>query len=109
MAVEFDGEEAERERRRRSVGFADVSHLGKIEIQAAAGDLAAIAAAGGAATLELGRATRTPGAWWCPYTPERAIVSASRRHGLVARDARGGAAAPAATQRARRDLVPSAR
>ena len=74
VAVRFEGEELEAQRRHESVGFADVSHLGKIEIQARSADLAAIAAAGGAARLELGRATRTPGAWWCPYSPERAIV-----------------------------------
>jgi glycine cleavage system aminomethyltransferase T len=74
VAVRFDGEDAERARRRETVGFTDVSHLGKIEIQAGGDDLAAIAAAGGAGALDLGRATRTPGAWWCPYTRERAIV-----------------------------------
>jgi glycine cleavage system aminomethyltransferase T len=96
VAVRFDGEEAESERRRRSVAFTDVSHLAKIEIQARAGDLAAVAAAAGAATLELGRATRTPGAWWCPYTPERAIVycetgaTASLRETLEEASARAG-------------------
>ena len=74
VAARFDGEEAEVERLRGSVGFTDVTQLGKIEIQAPAAELAAIAAAGGAGTLERGRARRTPGAWWCPYTPERAIV-----------------------------------
>jgi glycine cleavage system aminomethyltransferase T len=74
VAVRFDGEDAERARRRETVGFTDVSHLGKIEIQASGDDLAAIAAAGGAGALDLGRATRTSGAWWCPFTRERAIV-----------------------------------
>ena len=74
VAVRFQGEQAESERCREYVGFADMSHLGKIEIQASSGDLAAIAGAGGAGRLELGRATRTPGAWWCPYTRERTIV-----------------------------------
>ena len=74
VAARFDGEDAELERRRHSVGFTDVTHLGKIEIQARPGELEAIVFAGGAGPLELGRATRTAGAWWCPYTPERAIV-----------------------------------
>jgi heterotetrameric sarcosine oxidase gamma subunit len=56
-------------------GFADLSHLGKIELQAGAADLAAmVAAATGGASLELGRATRVRGAWWCPYSPTRAVV-----------------------------------
>src|SRR5688572_24068832 len=49
------------------VGFADLSHLGKIEVQ---GDVSAITGH----ELELGRALRADGAWWCPYTKERAIV-----------------------------------
>jgi len=69
VAVSFRGESVS------TVGFADVSHLGKIEIQAAADDLAAIvASASGGARLELGRATRAQGAWWCPYSPTRAVV-----------------------------------
>ena len=39
VAVGFDGDEAERERCRSSVGFADRSHLGKIELQADADGL----------------------------------------------------------------------
>jgi heterotetrameric sarcosine oxidase gamma subunit len=76
VAVRFDGGEAERARLRDSVGFADLTHLGKLEIQASRADLATIvaAAAGGEVPLELGRASRSGGAWWCPYTPERAIV-----------------------------------
>jgi heterotetrameric sarcosine oxidase gamma subunit len=76
VAVSFDGPEPERERCRSSVGFADRSQLGKVEIQAEPGDLAAIASAGAGTPveLELGLATRSAGAWWCPYTPERAIV-----------------------------------
>ena len=36
VAVAFDGEQPERERCRTSVGFADRSHLGKVEVQARA-------------------------------------------------------------------------
>jgi heterotetrameric sarcosine oxidase gamma subunit len=74
VAVSFDGLEGERERCAASVGFADSSSLGKVEIQAAPADLAAIAAGAGVAGLDLGRATRSADAWWCPYTRERAIV-----------------------------------
>jgi len=56
-----------------SVAWIDVSSLGKLEVQASAEDLAAVAAAGGAA-LELGRATRAAGAWWCPLTSTRMVV-----------------------------------
>jgi heterotetrameric sarcosine oxidase gamma subunit len=70
VAAGFDGADAERARCRETVGFADLSHLGKVEIQAGVDELAAIAGV----ELELGRATRSGGAWWCPYTPERAIV-----------------------------------
>jgi glycine cleavage system aminomethyltransferase T len=61
VAVGFDGDEAER--LREAVGFADVSHLGKLEVQGPR--------AGG---LELGTAAIRDGAWWCPYTRERALV-----------------------------------
>jgi heterotetrameric sarcosine oxidase gamma subunit len=63
VAARFDGEEAERERLRSTVGFADMSHLGKLEVQGAQ--------AGG---LELGTERSTDGQWWLPYTPVRAIV-----------------------------------
>ena len=53
-----------------TVGFADVSHLGKIEVQ---GDVAAITGH----NLELGHALRADGAWWCPYSRERAVVLCS--------------------------------
>jgi heterotetrameric sarcosine oxidase gamma subunit len=70
VAARFDGEETERARSAESVGFADMSHLGKIEVQAAAGELEAIVGA----SLELGTATRTDSGWLLPYTAERAIA-----------------------------------
>jgi glycine cleavage system aminomethyltransferase T len=70
VAVRFEGEEIERARCHASVGFADLSHLGKVEVQAGSGELVGIAAE----PLELGRATRFNGGWWCPFTPERAIA-----------------------------------
>jgi heterotetrameric sarcosine oxidase gamma subunit len=63
VAVSFPGEAASL----ATAGFADMSHLGKIEIQ---GDVAAITGH----DLELGRATRADGAWWCPYSAQRAVV-----------------------------------
>jgi heterotetrameric sarcosine oxidase gamma subunit len=70
VATRFDGEDAERERCETSVGFADLSHLGKVELQASAGELPEIAGE----ELRLGRGTRIDDRWWLPYTPERAIL-----------------------------------
>ncbi len=53
VAVAFEGEED------RPVGFADLSHLTKLEVRG---------------HFEPGQATRADGAWWCPYTAERALV-----------------------------------
>jgi heterotetrameric sarcosine oxidase gamma subunit len=69
VAVEFDGPEAERERCATTVGFADLSHLGKLEVQGGAEDVAALVDARGG-----GLATRANGAWLCSYTPARALV-----------------------------------
>ena len=66
MAVAFGGDEAER--LRSSAGFADRSHLGKLELQATAEDMARMKA------LDLGTATREDDAWCCPYSRERALV-----------------------------------
>ena len=63
VAVRFDGLAAERERARSAAGFADLSHLGKVELQGAP-----------AAEFELGRATLTEGAWWCPYSRRRVLA-----------------------------------
>jgi heterotetrameric sarcosine oxidase gamma subunit len=75
VSVAFEGPERERLACRETVGFADLSALGKIEIQANAAETAAIVAVGSRGErLELGRASRAAGAWWCPYTSERALV-----------------------------------
>jgi heterotetrameric sarcosine oxidase gamma subunit len=65
--------------RASTAGFADVSHLGKIEVQ---GDVAAIIGR----ELELGRATRADGAWWCPYSAGRAVVLCSPADTAALRD-----------------------
>src|SRR3954462_12232218 len=75
VAVGYSSLEQEREACRRSAGWADVSHLGKLELHAADADLAAIVAeAAGGAALERGTATRAADAWWLPLTSERALV-----------------------------------
>jgi heterotetrameric sarcosine oxidase gamma subunit len=55
VAVTYSGEPG-------ATGWADMSHLGKLEVHRPAVE------------LELGRATRINDAWWCPLTPERALV-----------------------------------
>jgi glycine cleavage system aminomethyltransferase T len=57
VAVRFEGEHESM----ASVGFADRSQLGKLELVGPHG-------------LELGRAEQREGAWWCPLTAERALV-----------------------------------
>jgi len=67
--------EQEAESCRRTAGWADVSHLGKLELQAPARALDEIVAAGaGGAKLEFGTAVRAADAWWCRLTPSRALV-----------------------------------
>jgi glycine cleavage system aminomethyltransferase T len=72
------------------VGFADLSHLGKIEIQ---GDVSAITGH----DLELGRALRAEGAWWCPYSTQRAVVLCSPRDTVALRDRLTASAAEASS------------
>jgi heterotetrameric sarcosine oxidase gamma subunit len=73
VAVSFPGESFS------AAGFADLSHLGKIEVQ---GDVAAISGH----QLELGTALRTEGAWWCPYSPTRAVVLCAAADTVALRD-----------------------
>jgi heterotetrameric sarcosine oxidase gamma subunit len=59
----------------RTAVWADVSHLGKLELQAPASELSSIVAAcTDGAELELGSAARIGDAWWCPLSPTRALV-----------------------------------
>ena len=75
VAVDYGDAAAERTAIETAGAWTDVSHLGKIELQAAPAELARIiAGAGGGEHGGLGVATRAAGAWWCPLTPERALV-----------------------------------
>jgi heterotetrameric sarcosine oxidase gamma subunit len=76
VAVGYVSPEREREAIRETAGWADVSHLGKLELHATRpDDLASIVAqAADGATLELGSATRAADAWWLPLTAGRAVV-----------------------------------
>jgi heterotetrameric sarcosine oxidase gamma subunit len=66
IAVAYGSPAREAQACASTAAWADVSHLGKLELQATG-----IAAQ---TDLELGRATRREGAWWCPLTPDRALV-----------------------------------
>ncbi len=70
IAVAFGSPSVERARIERTVGFADRSHIRKLELHGPAAGLP-----GAPQPLALGRATRGgDGAWWCPVTPERTLV-----------------------------------
>jgi heterotetrameric sarcosine oxidase gamma subunit len=74
VAVGFSSPEQEAATCSENVGWVDVCHLGKIEVQAGRDELAAIVARVAGAELSLGRATRAQDAWWLPLTAERIIV-----------------------------------
>jgi heterotetrameric sarcosine oxidase gamma subunit len=72
LPVRFGDPAAEAAACADAVGWADASHLGKVELQAGEpGILEALA--GG---LRTGTAVRHAGAWWCLLTPVRALVLA---------------------------------
>jgi heterotetrameric sarcosine oxidase gamma subunit len=71
VAVDFGDAAAEARACAETVVWADVSHLGALELQGASGALATLP---GAPALELGTATLAEGAWWCPVTTERVLV-----------------------------------
>ncbi len=93
VAVGFSSPEQEAATCSENVGWADVCHLGKIEVQAGRDELAAIVARVAGAELSLGRATRAQDAWWLPLTAERIIVVCApgalgelpRRHAVLVR------------------------
>jgi heterotetrameric sarcosine oxidase gamma subunit len=97
VAAGYSSLEQEREACRRAAGWADVSHLGKLELHAGADDLAAIVAeAAGGAALDLCTATRAGDAWWLPLTSERALVVCEPGATGALRERLEGAAARAA-------------
>ncbi len=75
VATGYSDPERELELCRTTAGWADVSHLGKLELQAADDELATIlTAAGCSAEISFSTATRAHDAWWCRLTPVRALV-----------------------------------
>jgi glycine cleavage system aminomethyltransferase T len=63
VAVAYGRGEAEAQALRGAAGFADVSHLVKLEVHGPRG-----------LHLEPGLAARAHDAWWCPVTPARTLV-----------------------------------
>ncbi len=88
VATAFSDPDAERALCASAVGFADMSHLGKLELQ---GDISAITGH----DLELGRALRADGAWWCPYSAQRAVVLCESGNTAALRDSLTASAAGA--------------
>jgi heterotetrameric sarcosine oxidase gamma subunit len=75
VAVAYRSTQLDAEALQTTGGWADVSHLGKLELQATPAELEALVAhSTDGATLELGRATRACTAWWCPLTRSRVLV-----------------------------------
>ncbi|MBV9534523.1 MAG: hypothetical protein JO321_03815 [Solirubrobacterales bacterium] len=74
VAVSYGSAEREAETVTRAAGWADTSHLGKLELQAEPELLEAIVASNASAPFELGCAHRAAGAWWCPLAPSRLLV-----------------------------------
>jgi glycine cleavage system aminomethyltransferase T len=70
VAVSYGSPEQERHACANTAGWVDVSHVGKLELQGIG--------ISDRAGLQLGQATRRDGAWWCPLTPDRALVLGER-------------------------------
>ena len=98
VATGYGDPDAEREALANAAGFADSSHLGKLELQAPAAELGEIAAAAAQepVALELGLASGAAGAWWCPLTPTRVLVLCPPELTVILRERLHAAAAQAA-------------
>jgi heterotetrameric sarcosine oxidase gamma subunit len=76
-----------------SVGVADLSFLGKLELQGEPEVVAAIVAElGGAAVLAPGRAAPVEGVWWCPISAGRVLAVTPPEATASLRDAAEAAA-----------------
>lgn len=75
VVADFGDPDKERQACAATVGVADMSCLGKIEIQSDADSIASIVSSlAGGATLELGSAALHDGTWWCPVTAGRVMA-----------------------------------
>jgi 4-methylaminobutanoate oxidase (formaldehyde-forming) len=66
LAVSYGSPDQESAACAETVGWVDVSHLRKLELQGSG--------VSERAGLELATATRRGDAWWCPLTPDRVVV-----------------------------------
>ena len=66
---DYGAPRAEADACRRSVGVADLSFLGKLELQGSPTVAAIVAELAGGARLAPGQATLADGTWWCPISP----------------------------------------
>jgi heterotetrameric sarcosine oxidase gamma subunit len=78
VATAYASAEQEAQTVTRAAGWADTSHLGKLELQAEPDVVRATFAANASAHFDLGLAHRTDGAWWCPLAPSRLLVICDR-------------------------------
>lgn len=75
VVTDYGNTSAELAACRESVGVADLSHLGKLELQAEPGIVSSIVAElTGGGTVALGKASLHEGAWWCPMTMGRVLA-----------------------------------
>jgi aminomethyltransferase len=81
---------------RESVGVADVSHLGKLELQAEAGVVSSIVSElTGGGTVAPGKARLHEGVWWCPITMGRVLALSPPERTAEVRDRLEAAASAA--------------
>jgi heterotetrameric sarcosine oxidase gamma subunit len=78
LAVSYGSSEQEAQTITQTAGWADMSHLAKLELQAEPDVVREIFAANSSAGFDLGVAQRTGGAWWCPLAPSRLLVISER-------------------------------
>jgi glycine cleavage system aminomethyltransferase T len=75
VVADYGDPAREAEACRATVGVADASFLGKIELESDRDTVARIVSElAGGATLELGLAVRHEETWWCPITVERVLA-----------------------------------
>ena len=74
LAVAYASPEKEAETLTSAVGWADCSHLAKLELQADPETMQMVFSENTGAPFELGSAQRASAAWWCPVAPTRLLV-----------------------------------
>ena len=88
VVTDFGAADEEAAACRNAAGVADLSHLGKLELQAEPETAAAIVAQlADGATLAPGQAVHADGVWWCPVTPSRVLAVSPPERAADVRDA----------------------